>query len=114
MKQYLPIILVLSFLGCARHPSNAAIYKPLKASIKDCDRLYAHSIALTIATQFDPDHEYDALHLKVATELIDQEFRDNGTTGRFYSFCSNKMTKEQVACGMASRSNREVQMCSLP
>jgi hypothetical protein len=114
MKQHLTLILVLGVIGCAKHPSTIATHKPARATVKDCDRLYGHIIALTIATQLDPDHEYDALHQKVATEMVDQEFRDCDATRHFYSFCANKMTKEQVECGIVARSNREVEMCALP
>jgi hypothetical protein len=109
MKQYLPIVLALAFLGCAK-TQHAVVPKSPPATTRDCDQLYQHNLALVIINQLDPDHTYDRFENQAAIELTDLSLQESGAKDRFYLYCLRQMSKEQVLCGISSTSFEQTQL----
>lgn len=109
--RYLIIFLSLVPLACARS-HNAE--PPTRASARECEILYAHNLAMVVDTQVDPDHLYNKSERLIAIHLLDQTLQERGSTQRFYLFCTNRMTSQQVACAMQSHTAVEGALCAMP
>lgn len=119
MIKKLVVVLPLLLLGCA--PAKPPV------SIQSCDAVYEHVLDMSAWDLLKSSPNYESYHVLTVLGFLDKSVIDNahrnvmsqvdeiyqrrGTTKKFYSFCTQHMTEQQVSCDLNAKSIDEINVC---
>lgn len=105
-------ILFLPLLGILACCTPKQVKAPELASVDQCEKLYNHILRVQIDAII-ADRKLTSDEREIAISLMDQEMRVRGTTGRFFGYCTNRMTPSQVECALQSNALNAIESCKL-
>lgn len=101
------ILICLSLCACAKPHAVAATR--VGGSVEQCDKLYVRNLSMSLATGKEASYYRD--HLQEALTELDAEYRMQGLTSRFYSYCLGRMTQDQVECALSADTLTAENLC---
>lgn len=96
MKPYSLFIALTICSGC--YASSTVKTPSHNNRVDDCNDVYQRVLGLTFDQQVDPQHEYGGDKREYGIHLLNEQFVESGARQKFYKFCINKMSEEQIAC----------------
>src|ERR1700722_13601560 len=109
-KKFFVLAILLGTFSCARGKPPVA---PRHASMEDCIHLYNRIVQIKVDDTIDWTLLVTTEERQTAIDAFDREYADRGTTARFFSYCSDKLTVGQVRCDLKASSMREIDACQL-
>lgn len=95
-------------------PNSCPVPPPKKskqASLVDCIELYQHMLDLAGAANVESYNSMTEEQKSLVRMQLHKYFEKKGTTGNFLSFCSHRMTVEQVNCSKEAATLESLQSC---
>lgn len=96
--KYLTILPLLGFLACC---AQKQVQAPEMASLDQCNALYHHILEVE-TDRVSTDYRLTSDERQLTIQAMDEEMRRRGTTGKFFAYCTNRMTPAQVQCAIRS------------
>jgi|ERR1700722_1463940 len=116
------LIVILPLLGLGCTPAKPPV------SIQSCDKIYSHILDLAAENAVETDPDYPSIEMLISIGALDESvidaaengmrpkidafYQKRGTTKQFYSFCTEHMTEQQVACALKTNSLDEINVCT--
>jgi hypothetical protein len=110
MKPYALLIALFACSGC--HSSSAMKHPSIESRINDCNAIYERVLKLTFDQKVDLMHEYSGDKRAYGIHLLDEQFKTSGVSSRFFLFCMNKMTEEQIVCAKTVTTVEGINTCT--
>jgi hypothetical protein len=102
------LLLCVCVCGCAaKTPPRSP-----QATFEDCQAVYTRMLSLVMIQVVDPNDKMTDGDRRTALEYLDQHYQQAGTTGRFYSYCSSHINKDQVDCMKQAVDAKGMDLCN--
>lgn len=103
------------FLGCAKSaPPPKAVEAPIhRASIEDCNSVYARIITISLVDSLEPDELFSKEKLDAGAQLLDQFYTQTGRKQVFFQYCTSKLNVKQTSCMVKAESLDAMDVCDM-
>lgn len=103
------LVAPLLLVACAHKASPPKT--PALASSTSCEKVYGRMLYISMRNNLDPDGNYSKSEQEAAVTLLDSEYRERGTTQKFYAYCTNKLSEDQASCMMDATGLEGMALC---
>jgi hypothetical protein len=106
------VFATLLLVACTKTVTSAKAPKPALATADDCNKVYNRLCAIAVRDSMDPDNEYSPEEHQAAMELVDQHYRENGTSEKFFVSCMGRANTDQTQCMANANDLQSVKLCA--
>ena len=106
------VFAALSLVACTKTVTPAKATQPALATADDCNKVYERLCAITVRDYMDPNNEYSRDEHQAAMELVDQHFRESGTSEKFFASCMVRANTDQTSCMARANDLQGIRLCA--